>query len=62
MSNSTASPSSSTDYVILTTQKINGIKVDGTYPIYVRGVSQCCIDKNDYQQITPIVIPVPVTK
>jgi hypothetical protein len=57
MSNSTASPSSNTDYVILTTQKINSVEVKGTYPIYVRGVSQCCIDINDIQQITPIVIP-----
>jgi hypothetical protein len=58
MSNSTASPSTNKDYVVINTQKVNGVPVQGTYPIYVRGVSQCCIDDNDVQQILPIVIPV----
>jgi hypothetical protein len=57
MAKSTASISTAKDFVILKSQKINTTIKLGVYPVYVRGVSKCCIDKNEVQQITPIVIP-----
>jgi hypothetical protein len=58
MSNSTASITSPSDFVVLTTQTVNNVPKQGIYPIYVRGASKCCIDKSEIQQITPVVIPV----
>jgi hypothetical protein len=58
MSKSTASISKPSDFVILNTQKINNIITLGNYPIYVRGASLCCINKNTgIQEISTIVIP-----
>jgi hypothetical protein len=58
MSKSTASIAKPSDFVILKTQKLNNVPIQGTYPIYVRGASLCCINKNTgVQEISPIVIP-----
>jgi hypothetical protein len=58
MSNSTASITSPSDFIVLKTQTVKNATKRGVYPIYIRGVSQCCFDANKGQTVTKIVIPV----
>jgi hypothetical protein len=40
--------------IILNSYNKNGLTLSGNYPVYVKGISQCCIDKNGKQVITPV--------
>ena len=58
MSKSTASIAKPSDFVILKTQKLSNVTIQGSYPVYVRGAVLCCLKKDTgVQEITPIVIP-----
>jgi hypothetical protein len=57
MSNSTASIAKPSDFVVIKTQNINNVPVQGNYPVYIRGASQCCIDNSGIQHANQIVIP-----
>jgi hypothetical protein len=35
---------------------VNNRVIRGSFPIYVLGISQCCIKPDGTQQVTPIVI------
>jgi hypothetical protein len=42
--------------VFLTSYTVNSKFVKGSFPVYVKGISQCCIDKNGYVTIQPITV------
>jgi len=44
------------DIIILTSYTIKGVEIQGNFPIYVNGVSQCCIDEDGNQIVTPVEI------
>jgi len=42
--------------ILLNSYSKGGVVNKGSYPVYVKGISQCCIDKNGKQTITPVSI------
>ena len=32
----------------------NGLKIKGSFPIFLGGISQCCLDQYGNQTITPV--------
>ena len=59
MNASTVKTTTPEDFVILTKYvNQNQQVVDGNFPIYISTASECCLDSNKNQEITPIVIPV----
>ena len=46
------------DFIILKNYiNVEGVVVKGNFPVYVSGISECCLDSNKNQRVTPIVIP-----
>lgn len=35
----------------------SGNMVKGNFPIYIRGISQCCVDNDDKVTVTKVTIP-----
>jgi hypothetical protein len=57
---STSKQTSPSDFVILDSyENPNKEIVEGEFPIYITGASQCCIDINGYVKSEPITIPQP---
>jgi hypothetical protein len=46
----------SSPILILTSYVVNNKIIRGSFPIYVLGISQCCIKADGTQKVTPIVI------
>jgi hypothetical protein len=46
----------SSPIIILTSYVVNKKVIRGNFPIYVRGVAQCCIKSDGTQVVTPIVV------
>lgn len=42
--------------LIIKSYVVNNKIIKGDFPIYILGISQCCIKPDGSQQITPIVI------
>jgi len=57
MSNSTSKTTTPDDFIMLTSYKKGPNVVNGNFPIYITGVSECCIGYNGIQKITPIIVP-----
>jgi hypothetical protein len=44
--------------IVLTSYIVNNKIIRGSFPLYVKGISQCCINARGEQVITPIVVNV----
>jgi len=42
--------------IFLTSYVVNGKTIQGSFPVYIKEVSQCCIDENGVLTIQPITI------
>lgn len=49
----------SSPVLILTSYTVNGNKKFGNYPIWIKGISQCCIDPSGKLTINPIIVKQP---
>ena len=43
--------------VILNSYIYNSSVIKGNFPIYVAGISQCCVDENGVLTVTPVIVP-----
>jgi hypothetical protein len=43
--------------LILKSYVINSRLIRGSFPIYIKGISQCCITPDNKQVITPVIVP-----
>jgi hypothetical protein len=58
MPNPTSKTTSRKDFVILEYyEDPDENKINGEFPIYVSGVSECCKDNNGYIEVIPVIIP-----
>jgi hypothetical protein len=48
---------SNKNFVFLKSYNINGATINGTFPIYIKGISQCCINPKGILIATPINVP-----
>jgi hypothetical protein len=57
MSNSTLKTTTPDDFIMLTSYKSGSNTVKGNFPIYITGVSKCCLGNDGVQKIIPIIVP-----
>jgi hypothetical protein len=48
----------SSPVIKITSYMVNNRVIRGSFPIYIKGASQCCINGEGYQVITPIAVNV----
>jgi len=42
--------------IFLTNYTVNSRVIKGRFPVYIKGISQCCVDSKGYVTIQPIKI------
>jgi hypothetical protein len=57
MSNSPVKTTTPADFIVLKSYTANDVTTVGDFPIYITGVSECCLDDNGNQKVVPLVIP-----
>jgi hypothetical protein len=57
MSNSPTKTTTPADFIVLKSYTANDTTTIGEFPIYITGVSECCLDEKGKQKVIPIVIP-----
>jgi len=46
----------SSPIIVLTSYVVKNKVIRGNFPIYIKGVSQCCVKPDGTQVVTPIVV------
>ena len=57
MSNSPTKTTTPNDFIILDSYTVNDNTKIGKFPIYITGISECCLEDDGTQKAIPIVIP-----
>jgi hypothetical protein len=47
----------SSPILILKSYIINSKLIRGNFPIFIKGISKCCIGNDNKQIITPVIVP-----